>query len=155
MTSVCYFYKTTQDTAGPVPEGGIVRRWWWMEMGGLVWSIDGKSSKDKNQYLQGGWKFPQLPSPVVWRSLAAFLPCCFLLWVPFISCQNPSFTVLTPDSLSYRLKTEGIVKKWIPCDWEFGIHHMIVHLFHSLSCDLFYCTSLVPLCMWVSVCVCL
>lgn len=36
-----------------------------------------------------------------------------------------------------------------------GIHHMIVHLLHTLSCNLFFCTSLVPLCMWVSVCVCL
>lgn len=67
----------------------------------------------------------------------------------------PESVIHCAYSLSYRLKTEGIVKMWIAYVLEFDIHHVVVHLLHTLSCDLLYCTSLVPLCMWVLVCVCL
>lgn len=62
MTSVCYFYKTTQDTTGPVPEGSTERGWILVvvregreeEQGRMEGGIDGKTREEKNQYLQGG-----------------------------------------------------------------------------------------------------
>lgn len=153
MTLVCYFYKKpTQYTTGPVPKRGMVRCLVVVGDRGLFWSIDGKSSKDKNQYLQGWMEIPSASRLVVSRSLAAFLLCCFQPWVPFISCQNPSFTALILELFIIKTENRGNHPGAVG---NFGIHHMIVHLLHTLSCNLFFCTSLVPLYMWVSVCVCL
>lgn len=103
------FIKTTQDTGGPVPEGGhgevavvVVAG-----DGGLVWSTVERSSEDKNQYLQGWMKIPSASKLGVWRSLAVFLLCYFLPWVPFISCQNPSFTVLILQLFIIKIENGG------------------------------------------------
>lgn len=126
--------------------------------GGWGWGFSLKhwwKEQQRQKSIFAGWmKIPSASKLVVWRSLAAFFLCCFLLWVPFISCQNSSFTVLTLELFIIQIENWGShpgvdhiqLRIW---------HHMVVHLLHTLSCNLFYCTSLVPLCMWVSVCVCL
>lgn len=73
----------------------------------VVWSIDGKKQQRQKSIFAGWMKIPSASKPVVWRSLAAILPCCFLLWVPFISCQNPSFTVLTLELFIIQIENRG------------------------------------------------
>lgn len=112
-----------------------------------------ESSKGKNQYLLGGWKFPQLPS---WLSAGVwllFLPAVFYSGCPLSPARIPHSLCLLCSSLSYRLKTEWIVEGWIACDWEFAIVCMTVNLFHNLSYDLYHCTSLVPLYVCFTMCV--
>lgn len=148
------FVKTTQDTAGPVLEGGTERWWLEMGMGGLVWSIDGKSSKDKNQYLQGGWKFPQLPNRLSGGVWLLLLPAVFYSGCPFISCQNPSFNVLTPELFIIQIENRG--NRQGVNHTRLGIRrppHMVVQP-TSHHVTFLYRTSLAPLCMWVSVCSC-
>lgn len=72
--------------------------------GGLVWSIDGKSSKDKNQYLQAGWKFPQLPSWLSGGVWLLFFSAVFYSGCPLSLARIPHSLCLLWSSLSYRLK---------------------------------------------------
>lgn len=75
--------------------GSVSPKRWWKE-------------QQRQKSIFAGWrKSPSASKLVVWRSLAAFLPCCFLLWVPFISCQNPSFTVLTLELFIIQIENRG------------------------------------------------
>lgn len=114
---------------------------------GRVWSIDGKSREDKNQYLQGGWIFPWLLKRIVWRSLDAFSFPVVLHSGCSLSLARIPYSVWS--SLPYRLKKRnrwGVSHIWL------GIHCVVVRLHRTLRCDLFHWTSLVPLCMWVWLC---
>jgi len=89
MTSVC---KTTQDTAGPVPTVGA--RWLGDWKGGRGFdALMERAAQTNNQYLQGGWKFPQLPK---WLSGGVWL---------FSTALPSSHSMRSPRRfLSYRLK---------------------------------------------------
>jgi len=121
---------------------GVSFKHWWKE-------------QQRQKSIFGVWmKIPSACKLVVWtRTAAFFFPAVY--YCPLSLVGFPHSLCLLWSSLSYRLKTEGIVKRWIACDWKFAIHHMVVHLLHTLSCDLFNCTSLVALCMSASAHMCL
>lgn len=67
------FINSHRTLAAQCQGGGMAR--WRLGIGALVWSIDGKSSRDTNQYFQGQIEIPRASRLVVWRSWAAsFLP---------------------------------------------------------------------------------
>lgn len=150
MTLVCYFHKPTQDTGSPVPEGGGTARVR-LGMGVLVWSIDGKSSRDTNQYFQGQMKIPRASKLVVSRSWAVSLSCHFPPQVPFISSRNPPIAALFLGLFIIEIENGGA---GVGCV-QLGIWQqpMIVRWLLSRCSSPLFCTSLAPLCVWGSVCV--
>lgn len=123
MTLLCYFLQNPPRTRPARCQRGARRRGSGgsCECGVLVWSIDGKSSKRQKSIFAGWMKIPLASKTLVWRSLAAFLPRCFLLWVPFISCQNPSFTVLILELFIIQIENRGNHQ---------GVNHMRLGIWH-------------------------
>lgn len=57
------FINSHRTLATRCQSGGMMR--WRLGMGALVWSINGKSSRDTNQYFQGQLKIPRASKLVV------------------------------------------------------------------------------------------
>lgn len=103
----------------------------WMVVGNEaeVWGLDGKERENQKKSIFAGfmknlWAFKL----VVWRCWAAFLPCCVPLRVPFISCKNPSCTVLTLELFVIQTeKQRGFITGEFLTIGEFGLHHVAVH----------------------------
>lgn len=101
-------------------------------------------------------KIPSASKLGVWRSLAVFLLCYFLPWVPFISCQNPSFTVLILQLFIIKIENGGNHPRMDRMQlgmWH-AAHDCAPSPFSELYPFLFFFTSSAPMCMGVSVCVC-
>lgn len=96
---------------------GVSLKHWWKE-------------QQRQKSIFAGWmKIPLASRLVVWRHTAAFFYRCFPPCLLSLAKIPPSLCLL-PSFLSYRLKTERIVERWITYDWK--LHIMVVHLFsHS------------------------
>lgn len=114
------FINSHRTLAAQCQSGGTAR--WWLGMGALVWSIDGKSSRDRNQYFQGQMKIPRASKLVVWRSLAtSFLPFPIPGALYFFP-ESPICTGVS-GSLSHR------DWNWGNCSWLCAVANL------ATSCD--------------------
>lgn len=98
------FINSHRTLAAQCQSGGMAR--WQLGMGALVWSIDGKSSRDTNQYFQGQMKIPRASKLVVWRSLAA----------PFLPFPIPGALYFFPESPIRTSVSESLYHR----DWNLG-----------------------------------
>lgn len=97
-------------------------------------------------------KIPRASKLVVSRSLAASFFCHFPPQVPFISSQNPPFAVLFQALFIIEIENGGTGVGCVQLGiWQ---QRVLVDLHLSRCSSLLSRTSLAPLCVWVSVCVC-
>lgn len=151
VPSMSYFYRSHPGPCRPCARGGHGEEA--LAGVGVFKALMERAAKAKINICRADENSLSFQAGCLEEFGCSSFPAVFCSGCPLSLARFPHSLCLLWSSLSYRLKTEGIIRRWITCEWEFSIHHLVAHLLHTLSCDLFYCTSLVPLCMWVSVCV--
>lgn len=111
------FINPHRTLAAQCQRGGMARVR--LGMGALVWSIDGKSSRDTNQYFQGQMKIPRASKLVVSRSWAVSLSCHFPTPGALYFFQESPIRSAVSGSLYHRDWKRGELELLV-CSWEFG-----------------------------------